>query len=262
MAASSQKRVAAVTGGAGGIGDACVARLRRDGWKVVVLDRNMDLARDVAARHGAVAREIDLADAGSIDDAARWVEKDVGPCSALAAVAAHLENPHMPQAQDFAEWEAIMRVNLTGTFRTLTSFGAGMLERGAGSIVTVGSITAFNSSPLQAYGPTKAAIINMSRNFAVAWGRSGVRVNCVCPGPTRTPAVEASYARGERNPDTMIRQTALGRLVKPEQVANAIAFLLSDDAGAITGIELPVDSGTLATQLWGLYGGVPGPVQS
>lgn len=262
MAASSREPVAAVTGGAGGIGDACVARLRRDGWRVVVLDRNMDLAREVAARHGAVAREIDLADAGSIDDAARWVETDVGPCSGLAAVAAHLENPHMPHAQDFAEWEAILRVNLTGTFRTLTAFGAGMLERGAGSIVTVGSITAFNSSPLQAYGPTKAAIINMSRNFAVAWGRSGIRVNCVCPGPTRTPAVEASYARGERNPDTMIRQTALGRLVKPEQVANAIAFLLSDDAGAITGIELPVDSGTLATQLWGLYGGVPGPVQS
>jgi len=102
----------------------------------------------------------------------------------------------------------------------------------------------------------------MSRNFAVAWGRRGIRVNCVCPGPTRTPAVEASYARGERNPDTMIRQTALGRLVMPEQVANAIAFLLSEDAGAITGIELPVDSGTLATQLWGLYGGVPGPAQS
>lgn len=262
MAASSQERVAAITGGAGGIGEACVARMRRDGWRVVVLDRNMDLAREVAARHGAVAHEIDLADAGSIADAAHWVEKEVGPCSALAAVAAHLENPHMPQAQDFAEWEAILRVNLTGTFRTLTAFGAGMLERGNGSIVTVGSITAFNSSPLQAYGPTKAAIINMTRNFAVAWGRQGVRVNCVCPGPTRTPAVEASYARGERNPDTMIRQTALGRLVKPEQVANAIGFLLSDDAGAITGIELPVDAGTLATQLWGLYGGVPGPAQS
>lgn len=262
MAASFQQRVAAVTGGAGGIGEACVARLRRDGWRVVVLDRNMDMARDVAARHGAVAREIDLADAGSIEEAARWVEKEVGPCSALAAVAAHLENPHMPERQDDAEWEAILRVNLTGTFRSMTAFGAGMLERGEGAIVTVGSITAFNSSPLQAYGPTKAAIINMSRNFAVAWGRRGVRVNCVCPGPTRTPAVEASYARGERNPDTMIRQTALGRLVKPEQVANAIAFLLSEEAAAITGIELPVDSGTLATQLWGLYGGVPGAVQS
>ena len=262
MAASSRAPVAAVTGGAGGIGEACVARLRATGWQVVVLDRNMDLAREVAARHGAIAREIDLADTASIDAAAAWVEREVGPCSALAAVAAHLENPHMPEKQDDAEWDAILRVNLTGTFRTLTAFGAGMLERGQGAIVTVGSITAFNSSPLQAYGPTKAAIINMSRNFAVAWGRRGVRVNCVCPGPTRTPAVEASYARGERNPDTMIRQTALGRLVKPEQVANAIAFLLSEDAGAITGIELPVDAGTLATQLWSLYGGVPGAAQS
>ena len=262
MVASSRASVAAVTGGAGGIGEACVARLRAQGWQVVVRARNMDLARGVAARHGAIAREIDLADTASIDAAAAWVEREVGHCSALAAVAAHLENPHMPENQDDAEWDAILRVNLTGTFRTLTAFGAGMLERGQGSIVTVGSITAFNSSPLQAYGPTKAAIINMSRNFAVAWGRRGVRVNCVCPGPTRTPAVEASYARGERNPDTMIRQTALGRLVKPEQVANAIAFLLSEDAGAITGIELPVDAGTLATQLWSLYGGVPGAAQS
>jgi CubicO group peptidase (beta-lactamase class C family) len=153
MAASSQERVAAVTGGAGGIGEACVARLRATGFQVVVLDRNMDLAREVAARHGAVAREIDLADTASIDEAARWVEREVGPCSALAAVAAHLENPHMPEKQDEAEWDAILRVNLTGTFRTLTAFGAGMLERRAGSIVTVGSITAFNSSPLQAYGP-------------------------------------------------------------------------------------------------------------
>jgi NAD(P)-dependent dehydrogenase (short-subunit alcohol dehydrogenase family) len=262
MAASSPARIAVLTGGAGGIGEACVARLRRDGWTVVVLDRNMDLARDVAARHGALARELDLADIGAIEDAARWVEAEVGPCSALAAVAAQLENPHMPERQDAAEWESILRVNLTGTFNTLRAFGAAMLERGQGSIVTVGSITAFNSSPLQAYGPTKAAIVNMSRNFAVAWGRRGVRVNCVCPGPTRTPAVEASYARGERDPETMIRQTALGRLVKPEQVANAIAFLLSEEAGAITGVELPVDCGTLATQLWGLYGGVPDQVRS
>lgn len=252
--------VAAVTGGAGGIGAATVARLVKDGWQVVVLDRDMDLARKVAAEHGAVACEIDLGDAASITDAAAWVEREVGPIAGLAAIAAHLENPHRPEAQDFDEWEAILRVNLTGTFRTLTAFGTPMLTRGGGSIVTVGSITALNSSPLQAYGPTKAGILNMSRNFAVAWGRSGVRVNCVCPGPTRTPAVEASYARGERNPDTMIRVTALGRLVAPAQVGNAIAFLLSEDAGAITGIELPVDAGVLASQLWGMYGGVPDPV--
>ncbi len=256
MTETTQAPVAAVTGGAGGIGEATVKRLRDQGWKVAVLDLNADLAREVAERHGAVAREMDLGDARSIEDAARWVESELGPCQGLAAVAAHLENPHMPEAQDYDEWEAILRVNLTGTFRSMIEFGRGMLERGSGSIVTIGSITAFNSSPLQAYGPTKAAILNMTRNFAVAWGRRGIRVNCVCPGPTRTPAVEASYARGERDPQTMIDQTALGRLVKPEQVASTIAFLLSEDAGAITGVELPVDAGTSATGLWGMYGGV------
>jgi len=249
--------VAAVVGGAGGIGEATVSVLAQKGWRVAVLDRDMDGARKVAAKYGAAALEIDLADKASIRAAADQVEARIGPCAALASVAAHLENPHQPQNQDSAEWEAILRVNLTGTFNTMLEFGRGMLERGAGAIVTVGSITAYNSSPLQAYGPSKAGIINMSRNFAVAWGRKGIRVNCVCPGPTRTPAVEASYARGERSPERMIRQTALGRLVKPEEVANAIAFLLSPEASAITGIELNVDSGTLASSLWALYGGVP-----
>jgi NAD(P)-dependent dehydrogenase (short-subunit alcohol dehydrogenase family) len=254
-----EPRIAAVTGGAGGIGEATVQRLRQDGWQVAVLDLDPDNAKRVAERYGALACPIDIGNAASIDAAAAFVERELGPSSALAALAAHLENPHAPQHQDMQEWDDIVRVNLTGTFRTLTAFGRAMRERRNGAIVTVGSITAFNSSPLQAYGPTKAAILNMTRNFAVAWGRSGVRVNCVCPGPTRTPAVEASYARGERNPEIMIRQTALGKLVRPEDVANAIAFLLSDQAAAITGIDLPVDSGTLATQLWSLYGGVPGP---
>jgi NAD(P)-dependent dehydrogenase (short-subunit alcohol dehydrogenase family) len=253
------ERIAAVTGGAGGIGAATVAALRAQGWQVVVLDIDGERAAEVAARHGAHACRIDIGDAASIAAAARFVEAEIGPVSALAAVAAHLENPHLPQSQDGAEWDDILRVNLTGTFRTLTEFGRGMVDRRAGSIVVVGSITAFNSSPLQAYGPTKAGILNMARNFAVAWGRSGIRVNSVCPGPTRTPAVEASYARGERDPEVMLRQTALGRLVRPEDVAEAIAFLLSDKAAAITGIDLPVDAGVLATGLWSLYGGVPLP---
>ena len=205
---SERSPIAAVTGGAGGIGEATVKVLRRKGWQVVVLDHNVDGARIVAERYACHSYPIDLADPLSIEAAASHVESQIGPCEGFAAVAAHLENPHAPQDQDAAEWEAIVRVNLTGTFRSLTAFGKGMLARKSGSIVTVGSITAFNSSPLQAYGPTKAAIIAMTRNVAVSWGRSNIRANCVCPGPTRTPAVEASYARGERNPDRMIRQTA------------------------------------------------------
>ena len=177
--------------------------------------------------------------------------------AALVACAAHLENPHRPENQDIAEFDRIVATNIRGTFLTLTAFGAGMLQRGRGSIVTIGSITAFNSSPLVAYGPSKSAILAMTRDFAGAWGRKGIRVNCVCPGPTRTPAVEASYARGERDPNVMIAQTALGHLVDPRDVGHAVAFLLSEKARSITGAVLPVDAGTLVSQLWSLYGGLP-----
>jgi NAD(P)-dependent dehydrogenase (short-subunit alcohol dehydrogenase family) len=130
------------------------------------------------------------------------------------------------------------------------------IELGSVELVTLGSITALNSSPLVAYGPTKAGIVAMTRNCAVAWGRRGIRVNCVCPGPTRTLAAEASYARGERNPETMRRQTALGRLVLPDEVANVVGWLLSTESSGITGATIPVDAGVLAAQLWNLYGGV------
>lgn len=252
----SSPPVAVVTGGAGGIGAATVRRLAASGWRVAVLDRDAAAAEAVAADVGGLAVEVDIADARSVASAAGRVADALGPCTGLVAGAAHLENPHLPENQDPAEWERIVATNLTGTFATLKAFAAPMLELGRGSIVTIGSITALNGSPLVAYGPTKAAIVAMTRNCAVAWGRRGVRVNCVCPGPTRTPAVEASYARGERDPEVMRRQTALGRLVMPEEVADAIDWLLSPRSSAVTGVTLPVDSGVLAAPLWNLYGGV------
>ena len=249
--------VAVITGGAGGIGAATAAILREDGWRVVIADLDLARAEAEASRIGAFACSIDIADKSSIEEAAALVEREVGPCGALVACAAHLENPHRPEDQDIAEFDRIVATNIRGTFLTLTTFGAGMLRRGRGSIVTIGSITALNSSPLVAYGPSKSAILAMTRDFSGAWGRRGIRVNCVCPGPTRTPAVEASYARGERDPNVMTAQTALGHLVDPRDVGHAIAFLLSEKARSITGTVLPVDAGTLVSQLWSLYGGLP-----
>jgi NAD(P)-dependent dehydrogenase (short-subunit alcohol dehydrogenase family) len=250
--------VAVVTGGAGGIGEATAKCLIANGWHVVIADKDEALSAEVAHRLGIQSVSIDIADETSVEAAARWVEDNVGPCAGLVACAAHLENPHRPEDQNLAEMDRIFAVNLRGTFLTLTKFGAAMLRRRRGAIVTVGSITALNSSPLVAYGPSKAGVIAMTQNFAGAWGRSGIRVNCVCPGPTRTPAVVASYARGERDPARMTAQTALGHLVDPADVGEAIAFLLSDRARSISGVVLPVDAGTLVTQLWSLYGGVPG----
>jgi NAD(P)-dependent dehydrogenase (short-subunit alcohol dehydrogenase family) len=258
MDRSTSADVAVITGGAGGIGAATAAILREDGWRVVIADLDLDRAQAEASRIGAAACAIDIADKQSVDEAAAWVEHEVGPCGALVACAAHLENPHRPEDQDIAEFDRIVATNIRGTFVTLTAFGAGMLRRGRGSIITIGSITALNSSPLVAYGPSKSAILAITRDFAGAWGRKGIRVNCVCPGPTRTPAVEASYARGERDPNIMTAQTALGHLVDPRDVGHAVAFLLSEKARSITGTVLPVDAGTLVSQLWSLYGGLPG----
>lgn len=256
MKDSASSPIAVVTGGAGGIGAATVRRLAATGWRVAILDRDEAAAAALAREVGGLAVKVDIADRDSLATAARVVHAELGPCTGLVAGAAHLENPHAPEHQEWAEWDRIVTTNLTGTFATLHAFVAPMLERQYGSIVTIGSITALNSSPLVAYGPSKAAIVAMTRNCAVAWGRRGVRVNCVCPGPTRTPAVEASYTRGERDPETMRRQTALGRLVKPEEVAEVIRFMLSPESSAVTGATIPVDAGVLAAQLWNLYGGV------
>jgi NAD(P)-dependent dehydrogenase (short-subunit alcohol dehydrogenase family) len=257
IAVSASSPVAVVTGGAGGIGEATVRALHAAGWRVAILDRALSQAQSLAAEIGGLAVQVDISDVRSLEAAGLKVERELGPCHGLVAAAAHLENPHPPQDQDPLEWERIVATNLTGTFHTLRVFSAPMLRARRGAIVTVSSITALNSSPLVAYGPSKAGIVAMTRNCAVAWGRSGVRVNCVCPGPTRTPAAEASYQRGERDPTMMERQTALGRLVQPSEVASAIAWLLSDASSAVTGTVMPVDAGVLAAQLWNLYGGVP-----
>lgn len=248
--------VAVVTGGAGGIGAATVARLAQSGWTPAVLDIDIARAQEIAQAYGGRAYAIDLAKPETLQACAAQIEAEMGPITALAAVAAHLENPTLPESKDAQEFQRILDVNVTGTFETLRAFGSPMLARGKGAIVTIASITALNSSPLQGYGPSKAAIINMSRNFAVSWGKSGVRVNCLCPGPTVTPAVQASYARGERSPERMLKATALAKLVDPEDIANGIEFLLSDRAKSITGTELIVDSGVSATGLWQLYGAV------
>jgi NAD(P)-dependent dehydrogenase (short-subunit alcohol dehydrogenase family) len=253
----SHPDVAVITGGGGGIGSACARRLAAAGWRVAVCDVDADLARAVAQETGGLALALDISDREAVEAAAARIEAELGPCGALVACAAHLENPHRPEEQDPDQWQRILDVNVGGSFNTSRAFGARMATRGQGAIVTIASITALGSSPLVAYGPSKAAVIAMTRNLAVAWGRRGVRVNCVAPGPTLTPAVLASHARGERDPQTMIRATALGRLVHPDEIAAPVEFLLSPAAAAITGVILPVDAGVMVTGLWQMYGGPP-----
>ncbi len=112
------------------------------------------------------------------------------------------------------------------------------------------------STPLHAYGPLKAAVIRLTENLAAEWGRSGVRVNCLSPGSVLTPAMQQAIDTGQRDRTRIEQSAATGRIVLPEEVAKVAAFLLSDDASAITGVNLPVDHGWLVANSWASFGGL------
>ena len=124
MSLNAGRKIAVVTGGAGGIGAACAEVLARQGWRVVVCDLDGAAAAGVARRVGGVARALDIADRAAVDEAGRWVEAKVGPCAALVACAAYLENPHPPEEQLADEWQRIVDVNVGGTFHTCRAFGS------------------------------------------------------------------------------------------------------------------------------------------
>jgi len=151
----------------------------------------------------------------------------------------------------------VIAVDQRGTYLTCVVFGDAMVKRGHGAIVNIASITSTRSVPLHAYAPAKAAVLSITQCLAGEWGRSGVRVNAISPGYVLTEAMQAAIARGDRNPNDMTSQAAMGRLVDVSEIADAAGFLLSDAARAITGINLPVDAGWLAGSSWMTYGGVP-----
>lgn len=258
MNAAGSDRIVVVTGGASGIGRACCQVLAAKGWKVVVLDIDSEGAKKVAAEIGGAAEKLDVGDEKAVDAIAEKVERDVGPAYGLVNCAGILASPVPPEQLPIAEWDRVVRVNQRGTYVTSLAFGLKMAKRGKGSIVNIASINAFRSMPFHGYAPTKAAIVSITMNLATEWGPSGVRVNAVSPGFTRSRALQAKIDSGERDVVTIEKATALGRLMEPEDSAYAVAFLLSDEASGITGINLPVEGGWLVMPSWQSYPGIRG----
>jgi NAD(P)-dependent dehydrogenase (short-subunit alcohol dehydrogenase family) len=115
------------------------------------------------------------------------------------------------------------------------------------------------STPMHSYTPAKAAVIAMTQTLAAEWGRAQVRVNAVSPGVTRTPALDAALKRGDRDISTVRMVAPLNRLIEPGEIGAAVCFLLSAEASAITGVNLPVDCGWLVSDGWHFYGGLREP---
>ena len=248
--------LAVVIGGGNGIGEATCRLMHERGWRVAVADIDADAAERVAADVGGTPARVDVASENSIEEAARRITARGGPAEALVVAAAVFQD--LAAAENFGldDWERILRVNLTGTFLADRIFGRTMVARGRGSIVNIASIAAIGSMPAQSYGASKAGVVQLTENLAGEWGRSGVRVNAVSPGSTLVPRVEKRLESGRyaAHPGEF---TALGRMARASEVAEAIEFLASERASAITGVNLVVDAGWHVASTWQQFGGVP-----
>jgi NAD(P)-dependent dehydrogenase (short-subunit alcohol dehydrogenase family) len=248
--------VAVVTGGASGIGAACCRLFGERGASVAVVDRDGQRAQAIAKEVGGRSWAADVADEASLTSAARSIEAEYGPVEALVNSAGIIQVPQRPTELSMAAWDDVVRVDQRGTYLACVVFARTMLQRRRGSIINIASITGMRSVPLHAYAPAKAAVISMTACLAAEWGPSGIRVNAVSPGYTRTPALQGAIDKRERDVSLLEQNAALGRLVEPEEIAKVVAFLASAEAAAITGANIPVDCGWLAATPWNTYGGL------
>ncbi|MGE8163799.1 SDR family NAD(P)-dependent oxidoreductase [Paraburkholderia sp. NPDC080076] len=248
-------RLSVVLGGANGIGEACCRLMAERGWQVAVADVDSDAASKLAADIGGKGYCVDVRSLNALEQLALDIEREQGSVYSLVVSSGAFQERFSPDELPIELWQKVMQVNLDGTFYANRVFGTRMARQGKGSIVNVASAVAYGSSPLHAYGPSKAAIVNLTRTLAGQWGKSGVRVNSVSPGAT---AVARVLARPTGRYATDLSSCmALGRRVEPLEVAEGIEFLSSDRASAITGVDLLIDAGLVTANGWSLYGGVP-----
>jgi NAD(P)-dependent dehydrogenase (short-subunit alcohol dehydrogenase family) len=254
------KPVAVITGGASGIGLATARRLRATYARVALLDIDPARGRRAAEElgDGAAAFECNVVDEASLAAVAGRVEAELGPIEALVCGAGAPQVPGPVDAMAIDEWETVVDSHLKGTFLTCRIFGRHMVERGHGAIVNIASVTGYAPGPTYAYAPSKAAIITLTTILAVEWARKGVRVNAVAPGWTDTPFLTRKSTPGKtRDMTALANASPLGRLMRAEEIAEVICFLLSPQSSAIVGCTVPCDGGFLASRGWAPYGGVP-----
>jgi NAD(P)-dependent dehydrogenase (short-subunit alcohol dehydrogenase family) len=256
-------RIAVITGGASGIGAACALRLAHEGCAVAILDMNERKGMEVATRiagQGAVAKyyACDVSDRNQVNAVAAAVEKDMGVADILVTSAGLIPNTEAILDMDMERHDRMWQVNYHGTLNACIAYGRQMRARGGGAIVTVGSINSFAPLPLPAYNVGKVAVQRLTELLAVELGRHGIRVNGVAPTYVRTEGLQEKIDAGLRDMDKVMSVHALDALPEPDDIAQAVAFLCSDNASRITGVMLPVDSGWLPAVSYTTYaGGVP-----
>lgn len=232
-----------ITGGASGIGAACVRRFQADGCSVAVLDRDAD---SLATSPAEVAVRCDVTDAEAL---AAAVDEAAGALGGLdvAVAAAGIAGRGTVADTDPAEWDRVLGVNLRGVYLTGRAVIPHLRAAGGGAIVNIASqLGLVGVANAAAYCASKGAVVQLTRAMAVDHGPEGIRVNCVCPGPTDTPLLEpyfgaASDPAAERKAYEAMQLHA--RLVTAEEIADAVAYLAAPGSSSTMGAALVVDGG-------------------
>ena len=239
-------KTAFVTGGGSGLGRAAAERFAAEGATVVAADVDYEgAAETVEGLDGAVAHELDVRDFEAFRDAIDATAEDHG----REVLLNNAGISHEPTAmEDLAhdELDRLIDVNVRGVWNGCAAALPHLKEQGSGAIVNTASLAGVIGSPnLSGYSLTKGAVVNLTRAVAAEAGPDGVRVNAVCPGVTETPMPkrDRSEEEWEELASRMAEQYPLRRLGRPEDVANAMLYLASDEADWVTGQALVVDGG-------------------
>jgi NAD(P)-dependent dehydrogenase (short-subunit alcohol dehydrogenase family) len=248
-----QDRVALVTGGGSGLGQAAAWQLAARGARIVVADVNDEgglatVARVTDGGGEAVYRHTDVTDEGEVEAVVALAVDTWGRLD-CALNNAGMTGPTKHTADyTLDEWNTVVALNLTSVFLCMKYEIPRMVEQGGGAIVNTSSGAGLMGfAGLPAYVATKHGVIGLTRGAALEYVKQNVRVNCVCPGSTRTPMLEGFMGGNPVIEQAMEQSAPIGRLARPDEIAEAMVWLLSDAASFMVGHALVVDGGAVVT---------------